>query len=272
MSVKNLWLRLAFLLLILIFSQGFSHDYWLLPEKFIISKGDSLIVHLFVGDEFEPELERPLQKYITKRFELLTSHGSFDLLSEFPDSTMPILSKKIEFEGYALLNLERDFAYIELSNSQFSDYLKHEDLLEVEKLREKSGKRSKERERYARFIKSFVKIGEAKESDLYRKILGQKLEIVLLQNPSASKSGDVIEAQILFEGKPLINKIVMAYNKDMTGKVSKIKAKTDSRGIAKFKLEGEGFWIIRLVHLIPCDNCEKVDWESFWASYSFELQ
>ena len=48
-------------------------------------------------------------------------------------------------------------------------------------------------------------------------------------------------------------------------------AHTDARGIARFKLEAEGLWLIRLVHLLPCQECPDVDWESYWASYTFEL-
>jgi hypothetical protein len=28
-------------------------------------------------------------------------------------------------------------------------------------------------------------------------------------------------------------------------------------------------WLIRSVYLRPCKGCKDVDWESYWAAYSF---
>jgi uncharacterized GH25 family protein len=256
--------------LIFTFGSAFSHDYWLHPEKFTISSGETLVVHLFVGDGFVSELERPLQKFITKRFELITKDRVVDLLDELPDSVKPVLKRKVNFDGLALIAMERDFAYIELPDSIFSEYLKHEELLDIEKLREKIGRRKVERERYARFIKSLVKIGDGVDGDVYKKIIGHKLEIVPLQNPYELGPGDEIEVMILFDGKPLKDKVVMAYNRYDSNKIGRFRSRTDSAGIARFKLEG-GIWLIRLVHLIPCYDCKEVNWESFWASFTFEI-
>ena len=40
---------------------------------------------------------------------------------------------------------------------------------------------------------------------------------------------------------------------------------------ARFKLERAGFWLIRLVHLYPNSDRADIDWESYWTSFSFEV-
>jgi len=40
----------------------------------------------------------------------------------------------------------------------------------------------------------------------YRQVLGQKIEIVLQQNPYLLGPGDSLDVKVLFEGKPLVGK------------------------------------------------------------------
>ena len=64
------------------------------------------------------------------------------------------------------------------------------------------------------------------------------------------------------------------HNSDGTRPVSEAKARTDARGIARFKLDRKGAWLVRLVHLLACPDpadCDDADWQSYWASYTFEL-
>lgn len=264
--------KISLIILLLFIVPLFAHDYWLQPEKFILAKGDTLAVHLYVGDELKVDIERPLQKNMTPRFELHTPDGIIDLRSLQADSVQPVVKRAVDFVGQGLLVMNRDFAFIELTPEQFSDYLRHEGLEEIEALRAKMDKRTKERERYARFIKSLIQVDKNNQGELYNKVVGQKLEIVLLQNPFLAKPGDELAAKILFEGKPLPDKSVMALYKDQQGQVKVFKSITNKNGVAQFKLTGPGMWVIRLVHLLPCKGCNDVDWESFWASYSFWIK
>ncbi len=260
-------MRKIFIILFLV-NFSLAHDYWLQPNKFVFSKNGTLIVHLYVGDKLTKELEREFQKNMTLRFEILTNSKNLNLLSELQDKALPVLKRKIDFEGLALIAMDRDYAYIKLNQNEFAEYLKHEEMSEIEELRKKLPPREFERERYSRYIKSLIAVGDNFDGDIYKKVLGQKLEIVLLNNPYKLKPGDSVKAKILFRGKPLSGKTVMAYNV-YDGKLFEYKAKTDENGEVKFKVEYSGFWLIRLVHLLPCERCEDVDWESFWASFSF---
>lgn len=259
--MKNVYL-LFFLLSFTTLS--WAHDYWLEADKFQVAVGEDLVVHLYVGHNFDAEIERKLQKDMTSKFILVTKEKSIDLLNEFSEGNFPIVKRKLDLAGPTLLVMERNFASIELEKDKFVKYLKEEQG-EHAKLHNNEGK---QRERYARCIKSLVVCGDKPQGDIHKKVFGQKLEIILLQNPYTTSLGGSIEAKILFDGKPLANKMVMAQNKDAEGKINTLKAKTNSEGIAKFTINHKGVWIVRLVHILPLVD-EDYDWESFWASYSF---
>ena len=170
--------------------------------------------------------------------------------------------------------MEHDFVYDEFSTEKFLEYLKHEEL--VEKFRDQLGRRPVQNERYARSLKCLVQVGKVTEGDLYKRVLGQKIEILLLQNPSLLDPGDDLEVKVLFNSKPLRDQLVIAFNRDGKRPVSKSKARTNTDGIARFTLDKRGVWLFRLVHLLPCADssdadCSDVDWESYWSSYIFKL-
>ena len=86
-----------------------------------------------------------------------------------------------------------------------------------------------------------------------------------------------MEVQVLFNGKPLHDQLVMAFNRAGEGPIAKSKARTNENGIARFTLDQRGIWLLRLVHLLPCSDrfegdCDDVDWESYWTSFSFSLE
>lgn len=246
----------------------FAHEYILLAYKYNVQIGDTLEMHLFVADGFNIQLERPMQKAVTKKFELISENGTTDLLAVTKDGSLPVVNYKVDFEGLGLLHMERDYARITLPNKKFLAYLKED---HIENINVVNGKEA-QRERYMRFIKALVQSGNKPNSQLYKKITRQAFEIVLLQNPFLLHKGNALQAQVLFMGKPLTYKTITARNRTGSEAVISLTAKTDGNGICTFKLSRTGEWFIHATHMIPCTNKEDSDWESFWASYSFAIQ
>ena len=271
--------RVALLSLVL---GGFAypHDIWLVAEQFRLAKGDTLTVRQLAGSELEVETEIEVLRRMTPRFELVTASGSIDLMKELPDMrtrpvVKPVLERKLDFEGQALLAMDHAFIHHEMSREKFLEYLEHEDF-KMEEFRPHLGGRAQQRERYARTMKCLVQVGDSRGGELHKKVLGQKLEILLLQNPFLLDLGDELDVQVLFDGKPAPDHLVAAFNGDGERLIAESKTRTNEDGIARFNLEREGFWLIRLIHLLPCSessggDCEYVDWESHWTSYSFEV-
>ncbi len=281
MGKKTAIITITLALLVLLVGVAYSHDIWLSPERFVLMRGDTLIVHQLVGTELDTEDDLALLVAMTPRFELITPQGTVDLLSEIPDLRtlpviQPVLKRKLDFEGLALVTMDHAFIYEDWSREQFLEILEHEEF-DVEAFRPHMGRGPTESERYRRSLKALVQVGSVTGGVLHKREVGQGIEILLLQNPYLLDPGDDIEVQVLFDGEPLHDKLVKAFHKTGRGVVTKSKARTNQDGIARFTLDDRGPWLIRLVHLLPCAERADLDcesdayWESHFASYSFAL-
>jgi uncharacterized GH25 family protein len=248
-----------------------AHDYWLQPQQFFLSKGEATTVKLFVGDHFADEAERSFQSKKTVRFQLISRNQSRDLETAAKDGKKTIATIAPDGPGNHLVVLERDWSQIELSPATFNNYLKHEGLASILESRRKAGEeKTVGRERYRRYLKALVQVGD-KSDDTHSRRLGQRLEILLHTNPYQCKQGDSLTASVLFDGKPLQNAQITAYNR-ASGDTKTQNIKTDDRGRAQIRLDRSGIWLIRLVHMRRCNKVDGIDWESFWAAYTFELK
>jgi len=258
-------------LIILLSQSAFAHDYWIAPDTFFAQTNKSLVVRLMLGDKFVIEEERPHKQSSTVSFQLYSKEKVTDLTPFAKDGEKPIAIIRPDNNGNHLIAIERSFSYISLEPEKFTAYLKEEGLEEIiverEKLKETD---SPGFERYSRFLKSLIQVGGVND-DIYKTIVGHKLEIVPQENPYTLKRGDKLSVIVLFEGKPLSNSTLHAYNKNGKRIFAEI-TKTDSDGRATFKLDHSGKWIIRLVNMRRCDNCKNAEWESFWASFTFAMK
>lgn len=264
------WILVVVLLLLPI-SAG-AHDYWLSPERFEIAAGQRLTVDLLLGGHFVVEEPRPYQPKRTQSFVLVAGDEVVDLRRQAREGATPVLDGVVvEREGPTLLGMERDWVDIQLSDDRFTEYLEHEGLSNIAALRDRQGHRETERECYTRALKSLVVVGEGKGPTVHDRVLGHRLEIVMLDDPHALPKDGVLRARVLYRGKPLTGAQVTAHHRTHRdqGKVSTHTAKTDDEGIARFEIGTPGFWLLRMVHMVPCPTCSYTDWESYWTSFSF---
>jgi uncharacterized GH25 family protein len=139
----------------------------------------------------------------------------------------------------------------------------------VEQRRKVGDDKKEGRERYGRYIKCLLQVGDAKD-DTCTRVLGQRLEIVPKRNPYKFKAGDALTVRVLFEGKPLAGAKLFAHHQ-AGDKVTTKTVRTGKDGTATIKLDKAGSWLLRLVHMRPCTGDADADWESFWAACSFGL-
>ena len=97
---------------------------------------------------------------------------------------------------------------------------------------------------------------------------GQRLEIMPLRNPLALRAGDALALKIVFENRPLAGALVKAWHKHR-GQLLLIRATTSLAGLVEFNLPYQGAWMVSVVHMVPVQGEEGVDWDSLWANLSF---
>lgn len=249
-----------------------AHDYWFEPDNFFPAANSPVTLHLQLGTRLVIEEERFYQPERTISFKLYSAKNSLDLFGNSLKGAIPVAKFNVGASGTYLVGMARNPVENILDAEKFTEYLREEDLKNIIAERAKLGETEKfGYERYSRFIKSLVQVGNVKD-DTYKRLLNFKLEIQPLENPYSTKTGKLLPLKVLFDGKPLANHAVFSYNR-AASKVYVQEYKTDANGVFRVKLDRKGFWLVRLVKMDRCSqNCEETDWESYWGSLSFETR
>lgn len=257
----------TFIFALLLTANAFAHEYWFEPEKFVLAPNEKTTVHLYVGDGLVKDREeRAFQTEKTPVFQLFSAGNTMNLKTSLTDGATPIYNFSAGKPGNYLLGMERNWSYIKLESGKFEDYLREDGMEYIIAERAKLGEQNREgRERYSRYLKSLLQVGERRDA-IYQKTLGQKLEIVPLENPYSKKIGDNLKFQIFFDGKPLADRSVYADNRGSATQ----KMTTDKNGKITVKIDKNGLWLVRLVNMQRCrQDCGEADWESFWGAITF---
>jgi hypothetical protein len=246
-----------------------AHDYWLAQEPRALEPGDACSLRLLVGDELKPELERPLQKELTTRYEWHAPDGVMDLLETLADSTLPVFQRPVSQRGTFLVVMDRKFVPTEGTVEQFLQFLEHEEQPDRAAGYRNVDPTSPLRRRYARSIKALVRVGENSDGELHAKSIGQQIEIRMLQNPHTAALGAKLPVQVQYEGRNLSGQLVKALVQGDDGSVSVARATTDDEGVAHFELDRSGQWMLRVTYLQRCSESEEADWDTFYATFGF---
>ncbi len=175
-----------------------------------------------------------------------------------------------------MLAFESGFTPIELPAAQFNAYLAEDGLDGPLAERRRTGADRPGRERYRRCAKTWI-AGQ----DLVRATaaIGLPLEIVPLAIPGMDP---VLHARVLWNGTPLSGVLVNAWRSPLAaaGRLAdpftrdtlgiSWQGRTGSRGEISVPVAGAGEWLVSLVHMVPCEMRDEADWESTWASLTFE--
>ncbi|WP_321404296.1 DUF4198 domain-containing protein [Maridesulfovibrio sp.] len=100
--------------------------------------------------------------------------------------------------------------------------------------------------KYEKFCKTLVTVGKADGS--YNKVVGHKLEIVPMSDPTQAKVGDEIEFQTLLNGKPVsLESMTATYDGfSLTPNSYAYFTEPYGNGLAKVKISAPGTWMVRV--------------------------
>ncbi len=246
-----------------------SHEFWLQPRKFRYAVGETMKVDFMVGENFTGEFW-DLQRHKVEKLEFHSVAQPKNLLNEVKNSKGSNLSYTFEREGTDVLVLESNFAYIGLEGEKFNAYLKEDGLDYILDSRTKDGKLNEpSRENYKRYAKLIVQVGN-KFDDTFRKKIGLRYEIIPLANPYAMKSGDYLECQVFWEGKPAPHALVKVWN--FVGHRSFLQnIYSEDDGTIKFPISSPGPWMVSSVRMIPSEK-DGADYQSLWTSLVFGIE
>lgn len=260
--------RLSLAFVVLFACRASAHDFWIEPSTFRPTLGERVTAALRVGEKLRGEPVPRVSKRLD-RFILVGSAGERALSGS--DGDDPSGYALIAESGLHWIGYQSNPSPVVLEAGKFEDYLREEGLEQIIAERAKRGLSADAgRERFYRCAKSLLQTaGTSPRARIFDTALGFTLELVPRRSPYLLRPGGELPISLLFRGKPVANALVVAMNKDEPEK--SVKGRTDAKGRVTLRLAQSGFWLIKAVHMASAPPDAGVDWESWWASMTFEL-
>lgn len=258
-------MRPLVLVFLLLTTPLFAHDFWIEPSTFHPAKDQVVSAALRVGQKVNGD---PLPRIpnLIDRFVLLGKSGETPVIGQ--PGRDPAGYATVAEAGLSWIGYQSHPYPVTLEAKPFEDYLREEGLERIVSERSKQGRSAVAgKERFYRCAKALLDVDGPK--DALEKPLGFTLELVPHKNPYALKPGAELPLTLLFNGKPATNVLVVAMNKAEPDKP--VRVRTDAKGNARLRLGRDGFWLIKAVQMEAAPEGAGVDWESWWASITFEL-
>ncbi|HYN43251.1 MAG TPA: DUF4198 domain-containing protein [Thermoanaerobaculia bacterium] len=243
-----------------------AHDFWIEPSDFHPARGARVQVNLLVGENWKGQPVPRNPKRLV----------SLDAVSEagrepIPgvDGGNPAGAFVTRAPGLVVVAYRGSPALIELGAVKFEAYLREEGLERVALERARRGESdSPGRESYARCAKALLDVGGAGSAGRDR-ATGLPLELVADASTFALAPGAPLGVTVLLDGAPLSGTLVVATKKGSAGPA--IRARSDAAGRVLLPIDAPGTWLVKTVHMVRARAGSPSDWESLWASLTFDL-
>ncbi len=162
---------------------------------------------------------------------------------------------------------------IELSASEFREYLEHEGLWStIEDRKDKEISDEPALEKYSKHVKAILQVDSERTND-YKIVLGYPIEFIPLSNPYELRFGDSMSVKLLFKSVPLANQVIhigSTTSKELKD-VEERETRTDENGEFSFKIDKKGKYYVASIHMQVSAE-EGIDYESNWATLTFEVK
>ncbi len=244
-----------------------AHDFWLEAHPFYTSVGKSVDISLHVGTGFSGDSLPNISDWYDD-FSVFEGAQRKPVNGELGrDPAGYFVTKKA---GSYAVGYQSTSSYAELDPATFMKYMTEEGLdnallyRQQHKLMEQPAK-----ENFIRHAKALIQAGDQFKIDSSGKVFGYALEIIPLQNPYRLQSGAALTVQILYQGQPAANVLLQASSKPATESVQRVRS--NEQGQATIILDQAGAWLLKAVKIVRLNN-QKADWQSHWASLTFEMR
>ncbi|MCC6677594.1 MAG: DUF4198 domain-containing protein [Phycisphaerales bacterium] len=248
-----------------------AHDFWMQLSAYRAQPNQIVKVGLHVGDTY-PGDSFPRSSARIEKFFAVGADGELPILGR--DGQDPAGLVRFAGPGQYVLGYRSKPSCVELPAEKFEQYLRDKGLTKVIDSRAAAGAGAAPgREMFSRCAKSIVKVGGAASG--YDRVIGLRLELVPEADPFESVAGGELPVRLLYEGHPRAG-ITITTTHGPAGSTSSsrehVTVKTDDQGRARIPVDAAGLWILSAVEMVPAPRGEaKADWESLWASLTFEV-
>jgi uncharacterized GH25 family protein len=164
--------------------------------------------------------------------------------------------------------LPRDLA---LAADDFNEYLEHDGVIDVLDQRERDGELDVDVvERYSKHVKAVLQVGDSRSGGL-DVVLGYPAELLPLENPYELSVGDEMVVRAMVDGEPVAGQLILAGGEGRNGAIFEERStRTNGSGVARIRMDQAGIWYIKFINMQKT-NVEGIDYESKWATLTFEI-
>jgi len=245
-----------------------AHDLWLVPEAESTPVGEEIVLLGQTGMKFPESLSALAPERIDRAWVVDASGRRPVGEGEVAGDSLRFTAR-FDAPGTALAAVAVKPRFIAIEADDFNDYLRHDGLPQILKLREKRGELDVGgREMYAKFAKAILVVGKGGPADLATRPAGLRIEIVPLVDPRGLGAGE-LPVQVLFEGEPLegVHVYPLAEGEDEYAEGYR----TDDAGKTAVPIATDGLWSLHCIHMRPYADKAEADWESFFATTTFRV-
>jgi uncharacterized GH25 family protein len=255
---------------LLLVNAVFAHDLYLMPVRFVVQAGAVITVGLHNGDSFpESEISPALER--ERDMKLISAAGAWEVENLRVSGKIVQGEVRIPHAGSYIITAKTIPHAFQLGAKEFNAYLKEEGLAKVQEWRREHGAmQTAGRERYSKYAKALLTTGGSNE--FHSRQAGLAMEIVPEISPYDLKVGADLPVQVLLRGLPAVDlQVEVSLASGALPTRTTVLGRTDKQGRIVIPHVSTGKWRIHAVSLERCKDASAADWESSWASLTFEL-
>jgi len=238
-----------------------AHYTYVLPERFHVQTGDTVVVGFHSGDGF-PESTAVLKRLQDPAIHTPRGRLAIDGLKE--DGKRLAATINVADPGHIIVTAVNAASTEEMRAASFEKYLAEEGLGHIIEARKARGETEKAgRERYTMYAKAILVSGTP--GDGYRTAAGLPLEIIPETDPYRLAAGDALPVRVLLRGAPVANLEVKATS---ATEKARVVGRTDAQGRIAVPVT-QGQWRLHAIHMERASG--EMDWESVWTTLTFEV-
>ncbi|HYC60104.1 MAG TPA: DUF4198 domain-containing protein [Thermoanaerobaculia bacterium] len=240
-----------------------AHDFWIEPATYRPAAGSALTIRLMQGEHFRGEPVRRndtrIEQFIVRGDGGTRAVGGVNGVD--PAGRIDEIAAGDAVIGYRT----RPLRHRGMTAAAFEAYLREEGLERIIDIRAGRGHAKRGgSEMYSRSAKSLLHAGDPKR---FAEPLGYRFEIIPETDPH-DRARTALVARLLFEGKPVAGTLVTAMHRDDAKLTAQ--QRSDHEGRVTLPIAKNGAWLIKAVHMVDAPETSGVDWESIWATLTFE--
>ena len=248
-----------------------AHDMFVKPERFFVAENAEVLVRLLNGTFSKSE--NSIDRNRLRDVSVVSPDGraQIDTAQWGVAGDTSTFRARTGGAGTYVLGVSTAPNVIALEAKDFNLYLKEDGIPDVLEARRAGGELDRPaRERYAKHVKALLQVGDAR-SEHFGSTLGYPAEIVPLDNPYALDRSGLLRVRMLVDGKPVANQYVVYGGRSPSGaRIAQRSVRSDADGVASIPVRAAGTWYVKFIHMARLENDAAADYESKWATLTFQ--